>query len=82
MINDNKYFLLSVVFIRFNPDGYKNEYGKTIKSCWTANSLGLMTISSSKIEEWEERIFSLKQQIQYWMENPTEKTVEIIELFY
>jgi len=24
----------------------------------------------------------LKQQIQYWIENPTQKTIEIIELFY
>jgi hypothetical protein len=33
-------------------------------------------------QEWANRIDSLKQQIQYWVENTTEKTVEIVELFY
>ena len=33
-------------------------------------------------KEWKERINSLKEQIQYWIDNPTEKTIEIIELFY
>ena len=41
-----------------------------------------MTITKSKQPEWEERINCLKQQIQYWIDNPTEKTVEIVELFY
>jgi hypothetical protein len=39
-----------------------------------------MTIS--KKEEWNDRIKVLKEQIQYWINNPTEKTVEIVELFY
>ena len=25
---------------------------------------------------------NLKKQIQYWIDNPTEKTIEIIELYY
>jgi hypothetical protein len=41
-----------------------------------------MQIAKTKQKEWEERIESLKQQIQYWIDNPTEKTIEIIELFY
>ena len=41
-----------------------------------------MTITKNKKEEWEERIASLLTQIQYWVDNPTDKTVEIIELFY
>ena len=41
-----------------------------------------MQIAKGKQSEWEERIETLKQQIQYWIDNPTEKTVEIIELFY
>ena len=46
------------------------------------SKLGIMTIVKSKVNEWEERIQNLIQQIQYWIENPTEKTIEIIELFY
>jgi hypothetical protein len=39
-------------------------------------------IINTKQPEWDERIETLKQQIQYWIDNPTEKTIEIIELFY
>jgi hypothetical protein len=71
-----------IVFIRFNPDEYINQEGVLVKSCWKLNKLGLIQISTTKQKEWEERINSLKQQIKYWIENPTEKTIEIIELFY
>ena len=46
------------------------------------SKLGIITIAKSKVNEWEERLQNLKQQIQYWIENPTEKTIEVIELFY
>ena len=71
-----------IVFIRFNPDDYTNQYGILVKSCWKLNKLGVMQITKTKQNEWEERIKTLKQQIQYWIDNPTEKTIEIIELFY
>jgi hypothetical protein len=72
----------SIVFIRFNPDGYKDKDGKTIKSCWICTKQGAMVIVKTKQAEWDERIKSLKTQIQYWIDNKTEKTVEIVELFY
>jgi hypothetical protein len=71
-----------IVFIRFNPDDYTNQDGILVKSCWKLNKLGVMQITKTKQKEWEEQIESLKQQIQYWIDNPTEKTIEIIELFY
>jgi hypothetical protein len=71
-----------IVFIRFNPDDYINQDGILVKSCWKLNKLGLMQIMKTKQKEWEERITSLKQQIQYWIDTPTEKTIEIVELFY
>ena len=71
-----------IVFIRFNPDDYTNQDGVLVKSCWKLNKLGVMQIIKTKQKEWEERIKTLKQQIQYWIDNPTEKTIEIIELFY
>ena len=69
-----------IVFIRFNPDNYINQEGVSIKSCWKLNKLGVMQITKNK--EWNERIEVLKQQIQYWIEHPTEKIIEIVELFY
>jgi hypothetical protein len=71
-----------IVFIRFNPDDYTNQDDILVKSCWKLNKLGVMQITKTKQKEWEERIETLKQQIQYWIDNPTEKTIEIIELFY
>ena len=71
-----------IVFIRFNPDSYTNQAGETVKSCWRTNGLGVMVISKTKQKEWEERNSILKQQIQYWITNPNEKMVEIVELFY
>jgi hypothetical protein len=71
-----------IIFIRFNPDDYTNQEGILVKSCWKLNKLGVMQITKTKQKEWEERIEALKQQIQYWIDNPTEKTIEIIELFY
>jgi hypothetical protein len=64
-----------IVFIRFNPDAYGS-----IKSPWKTNKNGITVIKNKK--EWEESIASLKEQIKYWMSNITDKTVEIIELFY
>lgn len=71
-----------IVFIRFNPDAYTNQDGTLIKSCWRLTKQGVMLIVKNKQKEWEERIDVLKQQIQYWMDNQTDKTIEIVELFY
>ena len=71
-----------IVFIRFNPDSYINQDGNKISSCWRTNNLGVVQIMKTKMSEWEERINILNQQIQYWIDNKTTKTIEIIELFY
>jgi hypothetical protein len=71
-----------IVFIRFNPDGYMNLNGNYISSCWKINGKGIMQLTRGKEVEWEQRINSLVNEIQYWIINVPEKTVEIIELFY
>ena len=71
-----------IIFIRFNPDDYINQEGTLVKSCWKLNKLGVMQIMKIKEKEWEERVNILKQQIQYWIDNSTDKTIEIVELFY
>jgi hypothetical protein len=35
-----------IAFIRFNPDGYTEEDGTKIRSCWRLNKIGIMTISA------------------------------------
>ena len=70
-----------IVFIRFNPDGYTIN-GNKITSCWGVNKLGIMTIKKTKQKEWLERINILNNEIQYWIDNTTDKTVETIQLYY
>jgi len=72
-----------IVFIRFNPDEYNNKE-KKITSCWGLNGKGICIVKKSKRDEWEERLTTLEHQINYWInpENKTDKTIEIIQLFY
>lgn len=72
-----------IIFIRFNPDDYK-QADNNITSCWGVNKLGICTIKQTKQKEWNTRLNALTEQITYWTtpENITEKTVEIVQLFY
>jgi hypothetical protein len=72
-----------IVFIRFNPDVYKKD-GKNITSCWGQNKNGICVVKKSKQKEWIERLNTLEEQIKYWIspENMTDKTIEIIHLYY
>ena len=72
-----------IVFIRFNPDDYVDG-DKNVTSCWGLNKLGICTVKTTKKKEWEERLHVLSSQIDYWIDekNKTDKTVEIVQLFY
>jgi len=72
-----------IIFIRFNPDGYNNK-DKKITSCWELNGKGICVVKKLKKDEWEDRLNTLEQQINYWIneENKTDKTIETIQLFY
>lgn len=74
-----------IVFIRFNPDDYINLNNEKITSCWgTTPKTGILKIKNNKNDEWNNRLYLLKKQIKYWSneENKTEKTIEVIQLFY
>ena len=72
-----------IIFIRFNPDEYEKN-GINISSCWGQDKKGICVVKKTKMNEWRERLSELKQLIDYWInpENRTNKTVEIIQLFY
>jgi hypothetical protein len=72
-----------IIFIRFNPDGYINNKTK-IRSCWCIDGRGICVVNKSKQAEWTLRLKSLSDQVEYWTDtnNKTDKTVEIIQLFY
>ena len=71
-----------------NPPAHQLFYEKNkekISSCWgTTPKIGILKIKNNKNYEWEERLNLLKTQIEYWTneENKTEKTIEVIHLFY
>ena len=73
-----------LIMIRFNPDEYTDANGENVSSCWGMNKLGLCVVKKSKEKEWESRLERLREQVEYWTnpDNATEKTVEIVELFY
>ncbi len=72
-----------IVFIRFNPDAFKKN-DALIASCWGYLKNGLCKIKNSKEKEWEQRLTTLEEQINYWInpENTTNKTIETVQLFY
>jgi len=76
-----------IIFIRFNPDEYIDGDNNKISSCWTIDkSTGLCSIKKNKIkiQEWNDRLNTLKSQIEYWTDpgNSIDKTVEFVQLFY
>ena len=71
-----------IVFIRFNPDGYKTSDG-VVKSCWGMNNkTHTCLVNPGKKQEWNDRLDKLCETIEYWANTPTLKTVETIHLFY
>lgn len=71
-----------LVFIRFNPDDYI-DFDKVVhKTCWTPGKDGILRVSRNNEKEWNYRLSVLVDTIKYWFDNPTEKTLEIIHLFY
>jgi hypothetical protein len=73
---------IPIVFIRFNPDSYIIEGGKNVSSCWGTNQKGMCVVRKSKQSEWKTRLLTLVDQIDYWLEHRTDRTVESVELFY
>ena len=71
-----------IIFIRFNPDEYLDKDNNKITSCWTIDKRGICCIKKIKIKEWNERLNVLKEYIQYWICNTTNKMIEIVQLFY
>ena len=71
------------VIIRFNPDSYVDENGIKITSPWKVHKrLGVLTIMKTHEEKWNDRMKNLMECIDYWTKNETNKTVEIIEMYY
>ena len=72
-----------IIFIRFNPDDYEKD-GINITSCWGQDGKGICVVKKSKKSEWTQRLNTLEEQINYWINptNMTNKTIETIQLYY
>ena len=72
-----------IIFIRFNPDDYI-EHGVNKHSCWTFDKNGISKVKKSYLKIWNERLETLKNTINYWIDdnNICEKTIELIYLFF
>lgn len=71
-----------LILIRFNPDSYVNRKNEIIKSCWKANQNGIFIIHKENNIDWNNRLATLKSQVQYWSDNQTDKTIEVVHLYY
>ena len=69
-----------------NQDKDEEEYElvKKVTSCWSVNKQGVCCVTKRKEKEWNERLLSLKSQIEYWChpEHVISKLVQVVELFY
>ena len=72
----------TTIFIRFNPDKYYDINNKLIHSPWKANKQGILTIPNEYKNEWQNRLNILKDTIEYWNNNVSDKMIEIVQLFY
>lgn len=66
------------ICIRFNPDSYKIEE-KKIEGCFTFDNKNNIVVNQ---EEFDKRFDKLVKNIDYYLENGSEKDIECIKLFY
>lgn len=71
-----------LVLIRFNPDNYYNKYGELIKSCWSLSKERIAIINRTKRDEWKSRLNTLKDYINYYINNEPKKELEVKNLYY
>jgi hypothetical protein len=66
-----------------NPDDYIDKDNKKINSCWTrSKEKGLLSVTTRNKKKWNDRLNNLKDTVEYWINNTTDKTIEIIQMYY
>jgi hypothetical protein len=62
----------------------KRNLNMSEKNANIINKNGICAVKKTKQKEWTDRLQALKNQIEYWCkeDNKTDKTIEIIQLFY
>lgn len=72
-----------MTMIRFNPDSYSDHTNKSFTSCWgyTADK-GLCKIKQTKKKEWQRRLQTLKEHLEYAVSHGGQKEIDVIHLYY
>ena len=68
-----------IVFLRFNPDSYKDINGKLINGCFKKTD---NIENSLQKNEWNRRIEILKERIEFHLITIPNKEVIVEQLFY
>ena len=71
-----------LVVIRFNPDEYVAADGVKHPSCFGVDGRGMVCVGKRKRDEWDDRLACLRSTVLYWTEARTDKTVEVVSLFF
>jgi len=69
-----------LTMIRFNPDKYIKDDLK-VGSCWRNGKNGTVLVKT-KVDEWTERLERLKRRIQKTIDNPSDQTIKLYNLFF
>ncbi len=69
-----------LTMIRFNPDKYTKDDVK-VASCWRNGKKGTVLVKT-KADEWTERLERLKRRIQKSIDNPSDQTIKLYNLFF
>ncbi len=74
-----------LVFARFNPDKYKDEYGNNVPSQWGGKRAnGAATLSKKWKSAWEARLEKLREAVEQYIGSSSmeDKYYEIVHLYY
>jgi len=72
-----------LTMIRFNPDQYYDNQGRSVPSCWEiAKSTGICIVKTKKKDEWANRLASLADTIKLQTQLEEHKDIDVVHLFY
>lgn len=68
------------VFLRFNPDSYKDSNGKRHKGCFKYTKAGICVIDSEK--RLDERLEPVYGALEKYILNPVDKSIHVEQFWY
>lgn len=71
-----------IVFLRFNPDRYVDEFGVTHSSCFGVDANGRVVLTPSAARQWGARLDDLGARLLYHLEHVPDQHVTTEYLFY